>query len=51
MYEWNDATRGWNGISQDNGKPASDGVYYYILRYCNKDMAYHYLHGFLELLR
>lgn len=51
MYEWNDATKGWNGKNQNNGKPAADGVYYYILFYCSSDRVHHTAHGFLELLR
>jgi gliding motility-associated-like protein len=49
LYEWDDAAGGWDGTNQDNGKKVSDGVYYYILRYCNSDMAYRYAHGFLEV--
>lgn len=51
MYEWNDAAKGWDGKNQSNGRPVSDGVYYYILYYCNYAMRPLNVRGFLELRR
>jgi gliding motility-associated-like protein len=51
MFEWSDAAKGWNGTNQNNGKPAVDGVYYYILWYCTGAKVQQTAHGFLELLR
>ncbi|MGQ0828855.1 MAG: gliding motility-associated C-terminal domain-containing protein [Bacteroidota bacterium] len=51
IYQWNEINEGWDGTIMTNGKPASDGVYYYILEYCNFiDVKKHQV-GFIQLLK
>ena len=51
IYHWNDISKGWDGIVQQTGLPASDGTYYYIINFCD------YLNnpgkrdGFITLIR
>lgn len=51
VFENTNSISDWNG--KINGKPASEGVYYYILRYKRKclDNETKTLHGYLTLLR
>ncbi|MBL4585995.1 MAG: SBBP repeat-containing protein [Flavobacteriales bacterium] len=35
LYRWNDPNAGWDGTIQRTGVPVQDGVYYYLLEYCN----------------
>jgi gliding motility-associated-like protein len=51
MYEWYDATKGWDGTNQNNGRPAAAGVYYYLLWYCDDKTIPHNVAGFVELIR
>jgi len=51
IYQWNDISKGWDGVVQQTGLPASDGTYYYIINFCD------YLNnpgkrdGFITLIR
>jgi gliding motility-associated-like protein len=51
IYEGSDPLKGWDGRVTPSGKPASDGVYYYILKYCDPDLTEHATHGYIELIR
>ncbi|MBA3706037.1 MAG: gliding motility-associated C-terminal domain-containing protein, partial [Bacteroidetes bacterium] len=51
VYEWEDANAGWDGTIMSNKKPAVDGVYYYILNYCDYTDTKKELTGFIQLLR
>jgi gliding motility-associated-like protein len=51
VYEWDDATGGWDGKIMNTGGLASDGVYYYILDYCTIDKGTKEIVGFMQLLR
>ncbi|MCW3072123.1 MAG: hypothetical protein JWO44_2013 [Bacteroidetes bacterium] len=50
VYELDNAASGWNGTIMKTGKPASDGVYYYILDYCTSADKKE-LTGFVQLIR
>lgn len=50
LYEWNDPTEGWDGTNQNNGKLVEDGVYYYVVTYCDYKKADKQEAGFIELL-
>lgn len=50
IYELNGAASSWNGTIMQTGKPASDGVYYYILDYCTSNDEKE-ITGFVQLLR
>ena len=51
VYEWTDPLGGWNGKIQQTNMPASDGVYYFIITYCDYLGAPGTKHGFLSLVR
>lgn len=53
VYEWENASAGWDGTVIQNGKPASADVYYYILDYCNTANANapKTITGFIQLIR
>ncbi len=51
VFQSNDVRLGWNGNIQQTGKPASDGVYYYIINYCDYRNIQRSADGFLQLLR
>ncbi len=51
IYESNDINQGWNGNIDQSGAHASDGVYYYLLNYCDLNNVTHKLDGFVQLLR
>ncbi len=51
IYELNSIDQGWPGIIEQTGMPASDGVYYYILDYCDWDHLHHTKAGFIQLIR
>ncbi len=51
VYEWDDPLGGWNGIIMQTKLPASDGVYYYIIKYCTYLGAKGTKEGFLTLIR
>ncbi len=51
IYEINNLQDGWPGTIRQTGMPASDGVYYYILDYCDWDYVHHKRDGFLQLIR
>jgi len=50
IYEWSNPLNGWNGKTK-SGSLASDGVYYYILNYCDSYSKSHTAHGYVELIR
>lgn len=50
LYEWNDASQGWDGTNQNNGKLVEDGVYYYVVTYCNYKNENFQKAGFVEVL-
>jgi gliding motility-associated-like protein len=51
VFQSNDAHIGWDGIIHQTGRKASDGVYYYIVNYCNYKNEQKSADGFLQLLR
>lgn len=50
VYISNDINAGWDGIIRQTGKKASDGVYYYILHYCNYQNSEFKKDGFIQLI-
>jgi gliding motility-associated-like protein len=51
VYEWTDPLGGWDGKIQQTNLPASDGVYYFIITYCDYLGAPGTKHGFVTLIR
>lgn len=51
LYEWNDVSQGWDGTIQRSGAQAKEGVYYYIINYCDYKKDTHQAAGFVELIR
>jgi gliding motility-associated-like protein len=51
IYTLNSPTQGWNGIVRQTGEKASDGVYYYIINYCNYEGKHLKADGFIQLIR
>ncbi len=51
IFEWGDADAGWNGAENHTDKKASDGVYYFILSYCDFNNIQKKQTGFIQLLR
>jgi gliding motility-associated-like protein len=51
IYQLNSVEQGWPGTVIQTGMPASDGVYYYILDYCDWDLVHHKRDGFIQLIR
>lgn len=35
IYKWDNGYEGWDGTIMQSGKKASDGVYYYLMNYCD----------------
>lgn len=50
MYEFTDINDSWDGTNK-NGKPVSDGTYFYTLRAVGYDDVVHELHGHVTVLR
>ncbi len=50
LYGWNDPTQGWDGTNQRNGRLVEDGVYYYVVTYCDYNKVEKQEAGFIELL-
>ena len=51
VFETNDINTGWNGKIHQTGSEASDGVYYYVIDYCDEKKINHSLDGFVQLIR
>jgi len=51
VYESGDLYGGWDGKIRQTGALASDGVYYYIINYCDYKNISHKLDGFVQLIR
>ncbi|MDQ3049150.1 MAG: gliding motility-associated C-terminal domain-containing protein, partial [Bacteroidota bacterium] len=51
IYEWNDFTKGWDGSIQPNTTLAKEGVYYFILKFCDLNYIEKSETGFLNLQR
>ncbi len=51
LYEGQGIDAGWNGINQNNGRPAEEGTYYYLARYCREDGRKGQLKGYITLIR
>jgi gliding motility-associated-like protein len=51
VYELNSVGQGWPGTVLQTNLPASEGVYYYVLDYCDYKNANHLLNGFIQLIR
>jgi gliding motility-associated-like protein len=51
IYVLNSEAEGWPGIIRQTNEKASDGVYYYILSYCDYMNITHKLDGFIQLIR
>ena len=51
VYILNSVAEGWPGIIRQTNEQASDGVYYYILEYCDFKGISHNLDGFIQLMR
>lgn len=51
IYEWGDELGGWDGIIMQTHKLASDGVYYYIVTYCDYLGKPGKKEGFVQLLK
>jgi gliding motility-associated-like protein len=51
VYEINDIAQGWPGVIRQTNEKAADGVYYYILDYCDYTGATHKQDGFIQLIR
>jgi hypothetical protein len=51
VYESNDINQGWNGIIRQTDEKAAEGVYYYLIDYCDGSNASHEMHGFVQLIR
>lgn len=51
IYEFSDLYTGWDGTVMQTGKPASDGVYYYIADATVPSMGITHHTGFLHLIR
>lgn len=49
IYEWTDIHKGWNGTI--NGKPVSEGAYFYVIRAKGSDGLLYNLKGDINLLR
>ncbi len=49
VYHWNDPQRGWDGTI--NGRPASEGAYFYVIRALGADGLKYKLKGDISLLR
>lgn len=50
LYEWADQNQGWDGTIQRTGAKVQDGVYYYLLDYCDYQEQPFQKAGFLEVL-
>jgi len=50
LYRWNDPNAGWDGTIQQTGVPVQDGVYYYLLEYCDYREKRFSITGFLHVL-
>lgn len=50
LYEWTDQDQGWDGTIQSTGGKVQDGVYYYLLDYCDYREISIREAGFLEVL-
>ncbi len=51
VCQLNDVNAGWDGRIRQTGQPASDGVYYYIIDYCDYKNVSHKIDGFVQLIR
>ena len=51
IFELNDVNEGWNGTISQTGEPASNGVYYYIISYCDYKNISYKEDGFVQLIR
>jgi len=51
VYEWDNALGGWDGIIMQTNKMASDGTYYYIIKYCDYLGKSGTKDGFLTLIK
>ncbi len=51
IWELKSVGEGWPGIIRQTNDPASDGVYYYILDYCDWEFMHHTRDGFIQLIR
>jgi gliding motility-associated-like protein len=51
LYEGQGIDAGWNGINQNNDRPAEEGTYYYLAHYCRKDGVEGQVKGYITLIR
>jgi gliding motility-associated-like protein len=51
LYEWTDATKGWDGTNQRTGNVVNDGTYFYVLNWCSATAAQKEEAGFIQLLK
>jgi len=51
VYQLNDINSGWDGKIRQSGELAADGVYYYMINYCDYKNASQKLDGYLQLIR
>ncbi|NNM94936.1 MAG: T9SS type B sorting domain-containing protein [Bacteroidia bacterium] len=51
MYESDDINRGWDGKDRRTGDAASNGEYYYIVHYCDKNNTPFTRYGYFTLIR
>jgi gliding motility-associated-like protein len=49
LYHWSDAYAGWDGTIQPTGAKVNDGVYYYVLNYCDFEEKQTRDHGFIHV--
>ena len=50
LYQWEDANEGWNGTVQSTGELVQDGVYYYLLDFCDYQTESIQKTGFLHVM-
>ncbi len=50
LYRWSDANAGWDGTIQASGQRVVDGVYYYILDYCDYKELHIASTGFIHVI-
>jgi len=51
VFQSNDINQGWNGLIMQTNKQTSDGIYYYLLNYCNYLNIPAKKEGFIQLIR
>ena len=51
VYEWDGLAGYWDGTYQENGKPVTDGVYYYIADISDLNNVLQSESGFIQLIR